>query len=114
MLKLKILIIFRKSCWSLGPNSGTSIKINDFESCFSRRTRSAQLITFIYHFIGYIYKSIFIAGKIFSILSVFDNAVPLFSGSLYSQLYNATIKTMPSAIYWLTAGSQLTVLLLIL
>ena len=29
-------------------------------------------------------------GKVFAILSVCDNAVPLFSGILYSQLYNAT------------------------
>ncbi|XP_033222301.1 thymic stromal cotransporter homolog [Belonocnema kinseyi] len=53
-------------------------------------------------------------GKIFSILSVFDNAVPLFSGVLYSQLYNATIDTMPYSIYWLTAASQIAVLLLVL
>lgn len=53
-------------------------------------------------------------GKIFSMLSVFDNAVPLFSGVLYSQLYNATIDTMPSAFYWLTAGSQIAVLFLVL
>ncbi|XP_051163247.1 proton-coupled folate transporter [Leptopilina boulardi] len=53
-------------------------------------------------------------GKIFSILSVFDNAVPIFSGVMYSQLYNATIISMPSAIYLLTIGSQITVLFLVL
>lgn len=53
-------------------------------------------------------------GKIFSILSVFDNAVPILSGVMYSQLYNATINSTPSAIYWLTIGSQLTVLFLVL
>ncbi|KAG7212624.1 hypothetical protein KM043_012912 [Ampulex compressa] len=52
-------------------------------------------------------------GKIFAVLSVFDNAVPLFSGVLYSQLYNATIKTAPNSIYWLTFSSQIAVLLLI-
>ncbi|KAL0118681.1 hypothetical protein PUN28_009387 [Cardiocondyla obscurior] len=53
-------------------------------------------------------------GKIFSMLSVCDNAVPLFSGTLYSQLYNATIKTAPNSFYWLTIATQMAVLLLIL
>ncbi|CAK9826805.1 Proton-coupled folate transporter [Anthophora retusa] len=53
-------------------------------------------------------------GKVFAMLSVCDNAVPLFSGILYSQLYNATINTAPSSIYWLTFSTQVTVLLLIL
>jgi len=47
-------------------------------------------------------------------LSVCDNAVPLFSGTLYSQLYNATIKTAPNSFYWLTFATQIAVLLLIL
>ncbi|XP_048516162.1 proton-coupled folate transporter [Athalia rosae] len=53
-------------------------------------------------------------GRIFAILSVCDNAVPLFSGVLYSQLYNATIHTVPSAIYWLTFSTQIAVFLLIM
>lgn len=53
-------------------------------------------------------------GKVFAILSVCDNAVPLFSGILYSQLYNATIKTAPNSFYWLTFTTQIIVLLLIL
>ncbi|XP_025075002.1 proton-coupled folate transporter isoform X1 [Pogonomyrmex barbatus] len=53
-------------------------------------------------------------GKVFAMLSVCDNAVPLFSGSLYSQLYNATIKTAPNSFYWLTFATQIAVLLLIL
>ncbi|XP_039303103.1 proton-coupled folate transporter isoform X2 [Solenopsis invicta] len=53
-------------------------------------------------------------GKVFAMLSVCDNAVPLFSGTLYSQLYNATIKTAPSSFYWLTFATQIAVLLLIL
>lgn len=53
-------------------------------------------------------------GKVFAMLSVCDNAVPLFSGVLYSQLYNATIKTTPSSIYWLTFSTQVAVLFLIL
>ncbi|XP_034190594.1 putative peptidoglycan muropeptide transporter SLC46 isoform X2 [Osmia lignaria lignaria] len=53
-------------------------------------------------------------GKVFAMLSVCDNAVPLFSGILYSQLYNATINTAPSSIYWLTFFTQILVLLLIL
>lgn len=52
-------------------------------------------------------------GKVFAMLSVCDNAVPLFSGILYSQLYNATINTAPSSIYWLTFSTQIMVLLLI-
>nr|XP_012135993.1 PREDICTED: uncharacterized protein LOC100879736 [Megachile rotundata] len=53
-------------------------------------------------------------GKVFAMLSVCDNAVPLFSGVLYSQLYNATINTAPSSIYWLTFTTQIMVLFLIL
>ncbi|XP_015188482.1 PREDICTED: proton-coupled folate transporter [Polistes dominula] len=52
-------------------------------------------------------------GKVFAMLSVCDNAVPLFSGILYSQLYNLTINTVPSSIYWLTFTTQIMVLLLI-
>lgn len=55
-----------------------------------------------------------LAGKMFALLSVCDNAVPLFSGILYSQLYNATINTAPSSIYWLTFSTQVSLLLLIL
>ncbi|XP_033176448.1 thymic stromal cotransporter homolog isoform X2 [Bombus impatiens] len=53
-------------------------------------------------------------GKVFAILSVCDNAVPLFSGILYSQLYNATIDSAPSSIYWLTFVTQVSILILIL
>ncbi|XP_076236574.1 putative peptidoglycan muropeptide transporter SLC46 isoform X2 [Calliopsis andreniformis] len=53
-------------------------------------------------------------GKVFALLSVCDNAVPLFSGILYSQLYNATINTGPNSIYWLTFATQISVLFLIL
>ncbi|XP_036148913.1 proton-coupled folate transporter [Monomorium pharaonis] len=52
-------------------------------------------------------------GKVFAMLSVCDNAVPLLSGTLYSQLYNATIKTAPNSFYWLTFATQIAVLLLI-
>ncbi|XP_055695671.1 solute carrier family 46 member 3 [Lutzomyia longipalpis] len=50
-------------------------------------------------------------GKVFALLSVFDNAVPLFSGVLYTQVYNATINTHPAGIFWLTMSTQLCVLL---
>ncbi|XP_050597659.1 thymic stromal cotransporter homolog [Bombus affinis] len=53
-------------------------------------------------------------GKVFAILSVCDNAVPLFSGILYSQLYNATIDSAPGSIYWLTFVTQVSILILIL
>lgn len=52
-------------------------------------------------------------GKVFAILAVCDNAVPLFSGVLYTQLYNATIGSAPSSIYWLTFATQVAVLALI-
>ncbi|EFN75365.1 uncharacterized protein LOC105191424 isoform X2 [Harpegnathos saltator] len=51
-------------------------------------------------------------GKVFAILSVFDNAVPLISSVLYSQIYNATIYTVPNFIYWLTFITQICVILL--
>lgn len=51
-------------------------------------------------------------GIIFSFLSVFDNAVPLVSGILYTQIYNASINTFPQAFFLLTIGTQTMVLLL--
>lgn len=45
-------------------------------------------------------------GKVFALLSVFDNAVPIFSATLYSQLYNATIDVHPPSIFWLTLTTQ--------
>lgn len=53
-------------------------------------------------------------GIIFSFLSVFDNAVPLVSGVLYTQIYNASINTYPQAFFWLTMGTQTVVFLLTL
>lgn len=51
-------------------------------------------------------------GIIFSFLSVFDNAVPLVSGVLYTQIYNASINTFPQAFFLLTMGTQAVVFLL--
>lgn len=53
-------------------------------------------------------------GKVFALLSVFDNAVPIFSGVLYSQIYNATYKTHLPSIFWLTLTTQVLVFILIL
>ncbi|XP_046662157.1 proton-coupled folate transporter [Homalodisca vitripennis] len=50
-------------------------------------------------------------GKALSLLSVADTSVPIISGTIYSQLYNATINTVPAAIFWVTATSQLLVFL---
>ncbi|GAB0092924.1 proton-coupled folate transporter [Sergentomyia squamirostris] len=50
-------------------------------------------------------------GKVFALLSVFDNAVPLFSGVLYTQVYNASINTHPAGIFWLTLTTQACVFL---
>ncbi|XP_011306491.1 proton-coupled folate transporter isoform X2 [Fopius arisanus] len=53
-------------------------------------------------------------GKVFAVLAVCDNAVPLFSGVLYSQLYNVAYNSVPNAIYWLTFATQISVMLLII
>ncbi|KDR13825.1 Proton-coupled folate transporter [Zootermopsis nevadensis] len=53
-------------------------------------------------------------GKVFAILAAADNAVPLFSGILYTQVYNATISTAPATIFWVTFASQMCVFFLIL
>lgn len=45
-------------------------------------------------------------GKVLTLLAVGDSAVPLFSGTIYSQVYNASITTFPSAIFWVTFVSQ--------
>lgn len=46
------------------------------------------------------------AGKIFSILCVADNAVPILAGAVYSQVYNATLESYPPAIFWVTIATQ--------
>lgn len=53
-------------------------------------------------------------GKVFALLSVFDNAIPIFSGTLYSQIYIATVDHHPAAIFWLTLCTQVLVFLMIL
>ncbi|XP_063222352.1 probable peptidoglycan muropeptide transporter SLC46 isoform X2 [Bacillus rossius redtenbacheri] len=53
-------------------------------------------------------------GKVFAVLSAADNAVPLFSAAIYTQVYNATINTFPAAIFWVTFGSQMIVFILML
>lgn len=52
-------------------------------------------------------------GKAFAVLSVADNAIPLVSSTLYSQLYNATIHTHPNSIYYLTICTQMVVFFII-
>jgi PCFT/HCP family folate transporter-like MFS transporter 1/3 len=52
-------------------------------------------------------------GKVFAILAAADNAVPLVSGVLYTQVYNATITSAPSTIFWVTFASQICVFILI-
>lgn len=52
-------------------------------------------------------------GKVFALLSVCDNAVPLISGVLYSQVYNYTLGKFPG-IFFLTAATQIIVFLLML
>ncbi|XP_023703575.1 proton-coupled folate transporter isoform X2 [Cryptotermes secundus] len=52
-------------------------------------------------------------GKVFAILAAADNAVPLFSGVLYTQVYNATISSAPATIFWVTSASQICIFFLI-
>jgi len=63
----------------------------------------------------YIINYMFVhTGKVFAILAAADNAVPLLSGVLYTQVYNATITSAPSTIFWVTFASQICVFILIL
>lgn len=55
---------------------------------------------------------LFFVGKAFSVLAVADNAIPLISGVMYSQIYYATIENYPAAIYYLTIATQMTVFLM--
>lgn len=50
-------------------------------------------------------------GKVFSILSVADNAIPVISGVVYSKVYNATLYNMPNTFFFVTIISQSGVLL---
>nr|CAD7596434.1 unnamed protein product [Timema genevievae] len=56
----------------------------------------------------------YVIGKVFAVLSAADNAVPLFSATIYTQVYNATINTFPAAIFWVTVASQVIVFFLML
>lgn len=53
-------------------------------------------------------------GTVFALLSVCDNAVPLLNGIVYTQVYNRTIDTHPSSIFWVTLTTQMIVLFLVL
>ncbi|CAH1972827.1 unnamed protein product [Acanthoscelides obtectus] len=53
-------------------------------------------------------------GKAFSVLSVADNAVPVISGVCYGALYKSTLSSHPSAIFYLTMGTQIGVFMLVL
>ncbi|XP_075216047.1 putative peptidoglycan muropeptide transporter SLC46 isoform X2 [Lycorma delicatula] len=48
-------------------------------------------------------------GKAFSMLTVADTSVPVISAAIYTQVYNATINTMPSTFFWITVVTQLLV-----
>lgn len=46
-------------------------------------------------------------GSIFSLLSACDNAIPMFSGVIYTQIYNATLGNgYAASIFWVTIISQ--------
>lgn len=53
-------------------------------------------------------------GKVFSLLSVCDNAVPFISGVCYSQIYRISLDTGGSGIFLLTIATQFSVFVLIL
>jgi len=54
-------------------------------------------------------------GKVFALLSVCDNAVPLISGVCYSQLYLATMNTnYGGTVFMLTIATQIAVFVLTL
>ncbi|XP_030380286.1 proton-coupled folate transporter [Scaptodrosophila lebanonensis] len=54
-------------------------------------------------------------GKVFALLSVFDNAVPFISGVCYSQIYRATLDHNHGGdVFMLTIATQMTVFVLIL
>ncbi|XP_065159331.1 probable peptidoglycan muropeptide transporter SLC46 [Atheta coriaria] len=51
-------------------------------------------------------------GKAFSMLSVTDNAITLFSGIVYNQVYKLSIHTNPEAIFYVTIATQMAVFLI--
>ncbi|XP_039276298.1 solute carrier family 46 member 3 isoform X2 [Nilaparvata lugens] len=53
-------------------------------------------------------------GKAFSLLTVADQSVPIISGALFSQIYNATIDSNPAAFFSITIISQLGVLFFVM
>ncbi|KAL5291161.1 SLC46A3 family protein [Megaselia abdita] len=52
-------------------------------------------------------------GKVFALLSVFDNAIPFISGVCYAQVYKATVGEY-GGVFLLTIGTQIGVFILIL
>lgn len=53
-------------------------------------------------------------GKVYSVLSVCDNAIPLISGIIYPIVYQATLNEGGTGVFMLTIASQFCVFLLIL
>ncbi|KAK5641306.1 hypothetical protein RI129_009853 [Pyrocoelia pectoralis] len=49
-------------------------------------------------------------GKVFSILAVADNAIPIVSATVYNQVYKSNLHNQPEAIFYVTIASQIVVL----
>ncbi|XP_031354714.1 solute carrier family 46 member 3 isoform X3 [Photinus pyralis] len=49
-------------------------------------------------------------GKVFSMLAVADNAIPIVSATVYNQVYKKTLHNHPEAIFYVTIASQVVVL----
>lgn len=106
---------FRCRCSCTGTCCSTCPEVNDFQAHPHGGTRWADSKRTLLSLLGLLLMIIrLFTGKVFAMLAVCDNAVPLFSGILYSQLYNATINTAPSSIYWLTFTTQVLLIFLIL
>ncbi|XP_018323962.1 proton-coupled folate transporter isoform X2 [Agrilus planipennis] len=53
-------------------------------------------------------------GKVFTMLAVADNAIPMLSGTVYNQVYKKTINHFPAGIYLVTIFTQMVVFLIFL
>lgn len=57
---------------------------------------------------------IFLPGKVFALLMSAETGVSVVSSPMYSQVYNATIKSFPATIFFLSIGIECIVFILIL
>lgn len=56
----------------------------------------------------------FCLGKVFAVLSVADNAIPLLSGVVYNLVYSNTVTSAPYAFFYVAIVTQMIVFAIVM